>query len=155
MFESVHVIPSTNTMSAWGHYAQFYKNLMQKYVAESNKNVIFTGHTRKDLNETTMSYESKVPVKGSLANNGIESYFSTVVATKKVPIKNLVDYENDMLHISEEDEMLGYKHVFQTRLTKETVGERIRSPMGMFSKEQTYIDNDAQMLLDYLHEYYD
>jgi hypothetical protein len=34
------------------------------------------------------------------------------------------------------------------------VGERIRSPMGMFPKEQTYIDNDAQVLLDHLTEFY-
>jgi len=45
--------------------------------------------------------------------------------------------------------------VFQTQLTKETVGERIRSPMGMFTTEETFIDNDAQMLLDHLRVYYD
>ena len=80
--------------------------------------------------------------------------FSTVVATKKVPIKELEKYQNDLLHISDEERELGFKHVFQTKITKGTTGERIRSPMGMFAKEQTYIDNDAQLLLDHLDKFY-
>jgi hypothetical protein len=155
LFESVHVLTSANTMSAWGAYQQFFKNLMQQYVAKSSKNVIFTAHTRKDLNESTMTYESKVPVKGALANNGIESYFSVVVSSKKMELKKLKDYSNDMLTITEDDELVGYKHVFQTRLTKETVGERIRSPMGLFSQQETFIDNNTQQLLDHLRAYFD
>ena len=65
-----------------------------------------------------------------------------------------MQYKNDMLHITEEDEAVGYKHVFQTKITKNTTGERIRSPMGLFSKEETYIDNDAQVLLDHLQSFY-
>jgi len=95
-----------------------------------------------------------VPIKGALKNNGVESYFSTVVATKKVALTTLEDYENDLLNITEQDELLGYKHVFQTQLTKQTIGERIRSPMGMFTRSETFIDNDAQRLLDHLHSYY-
>lgn len=155
MFESVYVVPSSNTMKAWGDYQQFWKKLMQKYVAESSKNVIFLAHTRKDLNETTMSFESKVPVKGALANTGIESYFSTVISTKKVELKKLEKYKNDLLVITPDDEILEYKYVYQTRLTKDTIGERIRGPMGLFSITETYTDNDAQKLLDRLHEFYD
>lgn len=39
-------------------------------------------------------------------------------------------------------------------LTRKTLGERIRSPMGMFKTNETFIDNDAQMLLDHLKEFY-
>lgn len=154
MFESQYVLESENTMKAWGEYGQFFKRLMQEHVAKSDKSVIILAHTRSDLNEKSMQMETHVPIKGALKNNGIEAYFSTVVSTKKVPIKELEAYQNDMLDVTEEDEMLGYKHVFQTRLTKTTVGERIRSPMGMFSKQETYVDNDAQKLLDHLNEYY-
>jgi len=154
MFESVYVVNAENTMKAWGEYAQFFKNLMQNHVASSDKAVIFLAHTRTDLDETEMQMKTAVPVKGSLKNNGIEAYFSTVVSTKTVSLKELKDYPNDLLEITEDDEMLGYKHVFQTRLTKKTVGERIRSPMGMFEKSQTFIDNDAQLLLNHLHDYY-
>ena len=128
MFESIHVIPSTNTMQAWGQYAQFFKNLMQIYVARSTKNVIFTAHTLTELNEEAMAYQTKVPVKGSLKNQGIESYFSVVLAAKKMKLKDLEQYSSDLLNITPEEEALGFKYVFQTRLTKETVGERIRGP---------------------------
>ena len=59
-----------------------------------------------------------------------------------------------MLHITEEDELVNFKYVFQTKITKTTTGERIRSPMGLFSTKETYIDNDAQILLDHLTEFY-
>lgn len=155
MFESVHVLTATNTMKAWGNYNQFFKELMQQHVASCALNVVFTGHTLSKLNEQTGIIETSIPVKGALKNQGIEAYFSTVVSTKKVPLRMLEPYVNDMLHITEEDEILGFKHVFQTRLTKETVGERIRSPMGLFTREQTFIDNDCQQLLEHLKNYYE
>ena len=154
MYESIYIIGAANTQSAWGNYAQFFKNLMQDKVVRFAKPTLILGHTLTKLNEKAMAMETKVPVKGSLQNNGIEAYFSTVVSTKKVTIMELEKYGSNLLKITEEDRELGYKHVFQTRLTKETVGERIRSPMGMFTKEQTYMDNDAQLLLDHLNQFY-
>lgn len=154
MMESQYVLTAVNTQNAWGQFAQFFKVMMQEKVASLNKPFLFLAHTRSELDEAAMEMRTAVPVKGSLKNNGIEAYFSTVVSTKKVSLKELEAYKNDMLNITEEDEMLGFKHVFQTRLTKKTVGERIRSPMGMFTKEQTFIDNDAQLLLDHMHKYY-
>jgi len=154
MFESVYVNNASNTMKAWGDYNQFFKKLMQEHVAGSEKSVIFLAHTRQDLDEKAMEMRTSVPIKGALKNNGVEAYFSTVVATKKISLKDLESYHSDLLNITEQDEMLGYKHVFQTQLTKSTVGERIRSPMGMFTKDQTFMDNDAQLLLDHLRTYY-
>ena len=154
MFESVHVIPATDGRSAWGDYAQFFKNLLQQYVAKSTKNVIFTGHTMDIYNEKEMLNESYIKVKGSLNNNGIEAMFSIVIASKKMPLKSLEAYKSNLLTISPEEEMLGFKYVFQTRLTKETVNERIRSPMRMWTIDETYIDNDVQLVIDRLHSYY-
>lgn len=154
MFESVHVVNSTNTMAAWGAYGQFFKNLMQQYVAGSDKSVIMLAHTKSELDEAMGEYRTAVPVKGSLKGNGVEAYFSTVVSTKKVTLKDLEAYKSDLLEITEDDEILGYKHVFQTRLTKATKNERIRAPMGMFTKDQTYMDNDAQLLMNHLNAYY-
>lgn len=76
------------------------------------------------------------------------------MAAKRVPLKELEKFSNGMLDITEDEKELKYKHVFQTRPTATTVGERIRSPMGMFTREQTYIDNDCQSLLDHLNQYY-
>lgn len=154
MFESTYIVGSANSQKAWGDYAQFFKNLMQDKVVNFGKPVLILGHTRSELNEAKHQMETAVPVKGSLKNNGVEAYFSTVVSTKKVPIVELEKYGSKLLTITEEERELGFKHVFQTRLTKQTVGERIRSPMGMFSKEETYIDNDAWSLLGHLHQYY-
>lgn len=154
MYESQYVLTSTNTMHAWSNYQQFFKRLLQEKVVNFAKPVIFTAHTLDIFDEKNMEFRTAVPVKGALKNNGIEAYFSTVVATKKIAIKELGEYDPNLLHISEEEEMLGYKYVFQTRLTKKTLGERIRSPMGMFNANQTYIDNDCQLLLDHLHNFY-
>lgn len=154
MLETLYVNGAPNTQQAWGDFAQFWRTLMMDKVVNFGKPVLMLAHTLTTLNESLGEYQTAVPVKGSLKNQGIEAYFSTVVSTKKVTLKELEPYHNNLLNISEEDELLGYKHVFQTRLTKATKNERIRSPMGMFTKEQTYIDNDAQLLLDHLDSYY-
>lgn len=153
-YESLYVLTSSNGMRAWNAFQQYFKTLMQDKVIKFGKPVIFTAHTLKTLNESTGEYEVSVPIKGALKNNGIEAYFSTIVAAKKVPLKELKEYKSDLLHVTEEDEALGFKYVFQTRLTKNTTGERIRSPMGMFSKDETYMDNDAQILLEHLTSFY-
>lgn len=127
---------------------------MQQYVAVSTKRVIFTAHTLDTLNEAEMLMETKVPVKGALKNNGIESWFSVVIAAKKVNLKKLKDYSSPLLNITPEEEALGFKYVFQTKITKETVNERIRSPLGLFSTKETFIDNNIQLVLDRLEEYY-
>ena len=153
-YESQYVLNSANGMKAWSDYQQFFKNLMQTYVAGSSKNVLMTTHTAQTLNESEMVVETKAVVKGALKATGIEAYFSCVVAAKKVPLKVLKEYTSTLLDITPDDELLGYKYVYQTKLTKDSVHERIRSPLGMFSQQETYMDNDAQKLLSRLKEYY-
>ena len=154
MYESQYVLKSANTMKAWGDYAQYWKRLMQEFVANSSKNVIVLAHTMDIMSEAEMVMETMVKVKGSLMNQGIESGFSTVLGTKKVPISKLANYGSDLLNITAEEEILGFKYVYQTKLTKETVNERIRSPISMWDTKETYIDNNAQSVLNRLHEYY-
>lgn len=154
MYESLYVLNSANTMKAWGDFSQFFKTLMQQHVAKSTKNVIFTAHTSDTLNEGEMVMETKVPVKGSLKNNGIESYFSFVIASKKVPLKTLKEYGSPLLTITPEEEALGFKYVFQTKITRDSVNERLRGPLGLFDTKETFIDNNMQLVLNRLHEYY-
>lgn len=155
MYESLFVLNSANTMQAWGQFAQYFKTLMQQHVAKSTKNVIFIAHTKDTVNESEMILETCVPVKGALKNNGIESYFTVVIASKKVPLKNLKDYSSPLLNITPEEEALGFKYVYQCKLTKDTVGERLRGPLGLFDTSETFTDNNMQAILDRLHEYYD
>lgn len=154
MYESIYVINSANTMKAWGDFAQYFKTMMQQFVAKSTKNVIFIAHTKSDLNESEMVMETYVPVKGSVKNNGVESYFSTIIASKKVSLKTLKDYQSSLLTITPEEEALGFKYVFQTKLTKDTVSERLRGPLGLFDTSETFTDNNMQLILDRLHHYY-
>jgi hypothetical protein len=155
MFESQFIYNSANGQKAWNDFNQFFKTLMQQKVTLFGKPVVMIAHVLDVYDEASQSMKTAVPVKGALKNNGLEAYFSTVVMAKKVPIKELEKYGNGLLDITEDEKELGYKHVFQTRPTKQTTGTRIRSPLGMFSKEQTYTDNDVQKLLDHLNEFYD
>lgn len=154
MFETQYIVGAADGQKAWANFAQYFKILMQEKVAKSDKAVIFLAHTYTTYDASSLENKTAVPIKGSLGKNGIEAYFSTVVATKKVSLKELLKFPNDLLNITEQDEAVGYKHVFQTQITKETIGERIRSPMGMFSQKEVYMDNDASLLLKRLEEYY-
>ncbi len=154
LFETKHILTLGNKMEGWQKYQSFWKTLVQDKIASTTKNVIVLAHTRDQLNEKEMSVETFVPVKGALANQGIESYFSCVISTKKVSTENLKQYDNDLLTISPEEEAIGFKYVFQTMLTKETVGERIRGPIGLWQQNETYINNDAGAVIHRLEEYY-
>jgi|TARA_Y100000758_G_C16010206_1_gene407322 hypothetical protein len=156
MFESTKVIPSTDSRTAWGEYAQYMKQLMSQIVAKSTKNVVFLAHTTDILNESEMINETVVKVKGSLMNVGIESFFSCVISTKKMALEKLEDKiaKSKLYKITEEEKDLGFKYVYQTRLTKDTVNERVRSPMSMWETKETYIDNNLQNVINRLHEYY-
>ena len=100
-------------------------------------------------------------------NQGIESFFTCVISTKKMSLEKLnvllknAKFEDDvkknknkLYTLSEEEKAQGFKYVFQTRLTKETVNERIRSPMNMWDMKETFIDNNLQNVINRLHEYY-
>ena len=154
MLETQYVLSAADTQKAWGNFAQFFKTMMQELVVKFAKPVIIMAHVLEQLDEQAHEMKVKVPIKGALKNNGVEAYFSTVVSSKRVSLKDLEPYESDLLNITEEDEEMAFKYVFQTRLTKTTTGERIRSPMGMFTKDQNFMDNDAQILLDHLSEFY-
>lgn len=157
LYEATYVLPHAGGpkgMTAWGDYAQFMKKLMSHYVANSTKNIIFLAHTSDVMNEKEQAMETLVAVKGSLMKNGIEAFFSTIVATKRVELNALSKCESALLNISDDEKEDGFKYVFQTLLTKKTVNERMRSSMGMWTRKETFIDNDAQHLMDRLATYY-
>jgi hypothetical protein len=156
MKESQDVFGSSNGQQAWAEFAQYFKKIMQEKVARLHIPVIFLAHTLTVYDDAGIA-STAVPIKGSLKNQGIEAYFSLVVSTKRMSIKDLeavVDYDKNLLSITDDDRANGFKYVFQTRLTPKTLGERIRAPMKMFSLNQTYMDNDAQLLMDHVNHYY-
>ena len=78
-----------------------------------------------------MAMDSKVPIKGAVGKIGIEADFTTILSTKQMPIKKLEGIENDLLHISDEEKEDGFKYVFVTRVSKDNIGEKMRSAMGL------------------------
>lgn len=153
LYETVYVSNASDGRDAWANYGNYFRVLMQQYVAKAKKAVVFLAHTRKDI-DAYGRITATVPVKGSLKNEGIEAFFSCIIAAKKMPLIDLKQYANPLLNITPDDELVGYKHVFQTRLTKETTAERIRSPLGMWSVQETFIDNNLQFVIDRLKQYY-
>jgi hypothetical protein len=155
-FESVHVINSANTMAQWGAYGQFFKTLMYDHVAKFEGYSVMLGHVDGVLDENTGRISYSVPVKGALKKNGLEAYFTTVIGAKKATIKEIEKdaTEGPLLKITDHERDMGFKHVFQTRTTRATVGDRLRSPFGLFADDETFIDNDVQLVIDQLVGYY-
>jgi hypothetical protein len=154
LVESQVVETAEDGFEGWKLYAGFFKKLMQTYVTTSDKNIIITAHTANTYNESELIAETRVKVKGQLMDRGIESFFTNVISTKIKSITELANYQNDLLTITPKEEILGYKYVFQTQLTKDTINERIRGPLDLWSTEETFIDNDVQLVLNRLHEHY-
>jgi len=154
MYETMYIYQAVDGQKAWGEFAHYFRALMQQYVASSTKSVIFTAHTLDILNKTEMAMETRVPVKGALKNNGIESWFSTVIASKKVTLKDLEPFSSDLLTITDREKVLGFKYVFQTQVTKATLHESLRGPLDLFTVPETYTDNNIQLVLDRLTSYY-
>lgn len=153
LYVSKFVKTATDGRKAWGDFAEYFRHVMQDLVAKSTKIVIFTAHTLTKLNESEMVMETSVPVSGSLKNNGIEAWFSIVISTLKVKINDDLK-EHSLLKFSDREKAVGYAHVFQTQITKETVNSRIRGPMGLWDDHETFINNDIQLVIDRLTEYY-
>ena len=153
MYERQYVSNSANTQKAWGDYATFYKEFIHAIKA-GTKDYAILAHEDTLLNEQTMQMESKVPVKGSVGKIGVEADFTTILSTKQMPIKKLEGFENELLHITDEEREDGFKYVFCTRVTKETIGEKMRSAMGLWSRKELYIDNDLNQVFNRLKEYY-
>lgn len=154
MFETIHVLPARDTQKMWGQYAQFFKRLITAS-AKIDAFFIMLGHLQRDLDEEAGMYRTSVPVKGALAKKGLEAYFTTVINVSKETVRDLKKSPNNLLTITEDDEELGYKHVFQTKTTKKTLGDRLRSPIGMWKKNELYINNDLIPVIQRLIEYYE
>lgn len=153
MYISQYVRTAVDGRAAWGNFAEFFRSTMQVEVAKSTKKVIFLAHVLDVYNETAMVMETAIPVAGSLKNQGIEAYFSLVLMCQKIKVDDLVE-GSPLLNITPREKTLGFKHVFQTEVTKDTINTRIRGPMLLWGENETYIDNDIQMVIDRMDEYY-
>lgn len=152
----VKTVDPKHTMQAWGFYGDFFVNLMGQIakLLKEGIDVIIMSHVAERVSETDMVMDSYIPVKGAVGKTGVEAYFSDIVSTKHVKIAELEGYENDYLHITDDEREEGFKHVIQTRITKDTIGERIRTNPAMWTRKETFIDGNIQIVLDRMKEFY-
>lgn len=136
--EKIYTLPKNQQMSAWTPYGQFFREMIHQ-MKRSKKKIVVLCHTQSIYNESEMETEVKAYVKGSVGKIGVESHFSTVVGAKK---------------IRDESAQSGFRYVFQTAITKDTLNEGIRSPMGMWTEDELYIDNDVMLVFDKIKQYY-
>lgn len=153
MYERQYVANAANGQKAWGDYGNFYKEFIHAIKAGS-KDYAILAHEDTVLNEQSMQMETRIPVKGSVGKVGVEADFTTILATKQMPIKKLEGFENDLLHITDEEREDGFKYVFVTRVTKDSIGEKMRSAIGLWNRNELYIDNDLNQVFARLKEYY-
>lgn len=154
MYETVHVVDASNGQKAWGNYGQFFKRLVHQS-SRVDAFFIFLGHLDSVLDEDAGYYRSAIPVKGALAKKGLEAYFTTVINVSKQPMKVLDKHPCSLLNITDEEREIGFKHVFQTRTTKQTIGDRIRTPMDLFKRDELFIDNDIAPVIKRMIQYYE
>jgi hypothetical protein len=153
MYERQYVATATNGQAAWGNYGNFYKEFIHA-IKSGSKDYAVLAHEDTVLNEQSMQMETRIPIKGAVGKIGVEADFTTILSTKQMPIRKLEGFENDLLHITDEEREDGFKYVFATRVTKESVGEKMRSAMGLWSRKELYIDNDLNQVFDRLKQYY-
>jgi hypothetical protein len=153
MYERQYVLTATDTLAAWGAYGNYYRNFIHAIKAGS-KDYAIMAHESKELDEAAMQMTTKVPIKGAVGKIGVEADFTTILSTKQVSIKELEGFENDLLHITDEEREDKLKYVFCTRVTEKTRGEKMRSAHELWSRKELYIDNDLDQVFERLRQYY-
>jgi hypothetical protein len=144
-----------DTRAAWGQYGSFYRELIRRIKSGTKSYAIFA-HEQAVLNETTARWETSVPVQGAIAKIGIEADFTTILSAKQMPVKELESrgIKNDLLTITDSERLKGIKYVFQTYTTADSLGEKMRSAMDLWSEDELYIDNDMNLVFERLDSYY-
>jgi hypothetical protein len=156
MYERLYVKTSPDTQKAWGQYGDFYRDFIHR-IKSGSKDYAIMGHTDTVYDEVTLQNVTKVPIKGAVGKIGVEADFTTILSTKQITIKQLEkvkNFENDLLHITDNEREDGFKYVFQTRVVSTSLGEKMRSAMGLWNRNELYIDNDLGQVFDRLRQYY-
>ena len=71
-----------------------------------------------------------------------------------VKVEDLEKYSNPLLNITEDDKEDEFKYVLQTRKLANTKNTLIKVPMGVFARNEAFIDSDMSLVMQRLREYY-
>jgi hypothetical protein len=145
-----------DTRAAWGEYGNFYEHFAKTQMHQIPQNIIVIAHIDYVEEPGGLDGFFQAVVQGRVGKVGIEADFGLVVNTAIVPVSKLKEekFKNDLLHITEEDEIEGFKYVLQVRKTLDTKDTKIRSPIGMWKANETYIDPNVQLILDRFNTFY-
>ena len=147
LYETQYVIHAVNKHEAWGNYGNFYKDFIHSLKTSSKDWLIFA-HETSEVNSQTGRLKSTIPIKGAVGKVGAEADFTTILTAKEIPIDELEDHENELLLLTPDEIEDGSKRVFVTRTNAEYVGDKTRSPNNLWRREELYIDNDVQQVID-------
>jgi len=156
-FVAQYVNTAEDTRGAWGDYATFIRTTMLELVAKLHIPFIATTHILQSDDMENMEKVSRAAIQGGIGKgNGLESYFTTVIYAKQLRLKEVEPFfaEATMLTLSEEEKFDEKKHVFVTRPARQHSGDRIKSPRGMFSTKDLYMDNSIPKLITHINNFY-
>lgn len=157
MFEAQYIRTAADSRGAWGDYGNFIRETMLEKVAKLHIPFVATTHILVNDDMENMEKVSRAAIKGGVGKgNGLESYFTTVVYAKQMRLKDIESFLEDasMLTLSEEERFDEKKHVFVTRPARQHSGDRIKSPRGMFSPKDFYMDNSITKLINHINNFY-
>lgn len=163
MFVSEVIDNMSNTQVGWGDYAKFIQRFMQQTVGNSTKKWIILAHNEEETVMTgpnTGMKQYRVPLQGSEAKHGYEAWFNHVIYTTKIPTalaQKLLDegefVNPEQFTISPQERKA--KYAFVTQQTDDFALGRIRSDFGTWDLNQTYIDNDIQLVMNHFDKLID
>jgi len=153
MFENQIINTAQDTQKAWGEYAQFYQTLMNK-IKRGTKNYIILAHEAEKYDSKEMINDVSVPIKGGTGRKGVEGDFSNILQARTVSIPVAEKSPNDYLTITDNEKEDGIKRVFVTRMTADTLGHKIRSSYELWQRKELYIDNNIDVVLTKIQDYY-
>lgn len=144
---------ATDKYQVWDMYRDFILDLFQGGIAACNKPIILLCHVAmtKDIKGRS---KLAIAVKGSMADRGIESFFTNIVYADCVDIDELEEFQNDMLSITEDEKEDGTKYVFQTRKLQGGAGINIRATKDMWPRNKGYIDNNIMHVIKTIKNHY-
>lgn len=166
MFETKYVLTKTtvtkngvvkDTLAGWSDYSEYFKTLFLDLIAKSPKNWIIISHNEKEqLPSGQLSY--KAIIKGSISKQTVESYFSLVFYARRIALEEVdklnVPPNPKYFKITPREQQFGTKHIIQCDITEEFANSKIRNPFGCFDESEVFFDNDIQLVMDKLNEYY-
>jgi hypothetical protein len=156
-YKTLYVDNAEDTRASWGEYLKYYNKVMLMLKeASTHKNIIVLAHVSEHFDEVREHNISSMVLQGQAAKSPIGD-FCTVVECKSIVITKrfLKSAEgNANLNFTKDELEDGIKYYFVTRKTKTNPATLARSASDLWEREELYVDNSIQILIDKLDKYY-